>query len=126
MALRTIDIIEGEGLPTRAAEAGQVLLDALHAGLADHPNVGDIRGLGLMCAVELVADREGKRRYPAADKIGARVAAAAMERGLFSRSLGDVFYVAPPFVIDSAQLQQVVDATVAAVEAVVGGAPSSR
>ena len=120
VALRTLDIIEGEGLPGRAATSGQVLLEGLRAGLATHPHVGDIRGLGLMCAVELVADREGKRRYPAADKVGAKVAAAAMQHGLFTRSIGDVYYVAPPFVIDAAQLQQVVDASVAAVEAVAG------
>ena len=118
VALRTLDIIEDEGLPGRAADSGGVLLDGLCSGLGDHPHVGEVRGLGMMCAVELVADRADKAPFSAGDKIGARVAAAAMERGLFSRSLGDVFYVAPPLIAATSELQQVVDATVAAVEQV--------
>ena len=60
VALRTLQIVEEERFPEQAAAKGQYLLNALTAALAHHPHVGDIRGKGLMCAVELVQDKATK------------------------------------------------------------------
>ena len=73
VALRTLRIIEDERFPEQAAAKGGELLGRLDAALADHPHVGDIRGRGLMCAVELVEDRESKRSFPPGRGIGAAV-----------------------------------------------------
>ena len=58
VALRTLQIIEDEHLVAEAARKGAYLMDALRARLGDHPHVGEIRGKGLMCAVEFVKDRD--------------------------------------------------------------------
>ena len=62
VGLRNVEILDSEGLVDRAAVMGKRLLDNLKQELGDLPNVGDIRGLGMMCGVELVADRAPRRR----------------------------------------------------------------
>ena len=64
VALRTLRIIEDERFPEQAAAKGRYLYEALRGALADHRHVGDIRGKGLMCAVELVEDRATKQSVP--------------------------------------------------------------
>ncbi|HEV3024300.1 MAG TPA: aspartate aminotransferase family protein [Pirellulales bacterium] len=108
VALANLDIIEREGLVARAGVLGRRLLEGLRT-LAVHPHVGDVRGLGLMCAVELVADKATKEEFPAAEKVGARVHAATQARGLFSRLRGDVFLLAPPFVTTEEQIDRMVE-----------------
>ena len=120
VALRTVQIILDEQFPEQAAAKGAHLLAGLRAALADHPQVGDVRGKGLMCAVELVQDRATKAEYPAADNIGVKVHAAAQRRGLFSRVRGDVFLLAPPVITSTAQLEQMVEILAAAVREVLG------
>ena len=120
VALRAVDIIVDEQFPAQAAAKGERLLAGLHAALGDHPHVGEVRGLGLMCGVELVQDRATKAEYPAADNVGARVHAAAQRRGLFSRMRGDVFLLAPPVVTTTAELDRMVEIVAAAVRDVLG------
>ena len=109
VALRNIDILEEEGLPAQAGEKGAYLLSSLRAALGDHPHVGEIRGKGLMCAVEYVKDRSTKDDFPPEDRIGERVNAAAQARGLFSRLRGDAWLLAPPFVTSTGQLDRIVE-----------------
>jgi adenosylmethionine-8-amino-7-oxononanoate aminotransferase len=118
VALRTIQIIEDENLVAEAARKGTYLLNALRASLGSHPHVGDIRGLGLMCAVEFVRDRDSKAAFPPEDRIGARVHAEAQARGLFSRVRGDVFALAPPFVTPDAVLDRIAEILAASTRAV--------
>ena len=120
VALRTLRIIEDEGFPEQAATKGRGLLDRLVAALGDHPHVGNIRGKGLMCAVEIVQDRDTKQSFPAADKVGPRVHRHALDRGLFSRVKGDSYLLAPPFVITNEQLDRAVEILAAAIDDVVG------
>jgi adenosylmethionine-8-amino-7-oxononanoate aminotransferase len=117
VALRTLDILEGDNYPAMAAEKGAYLLRKLREALADHPHVGDVRGLGLVAAVEYVQDKGTKAEYPPTDKVGHRVHLAAQERGLFTRLRGDCFCIAPPVITPYPVLDQIVerlhDATVA-------------
>ena len=73
-----------------------------------------------MCGVELVQDRATKAEFPPQEKIGARVQAEALERGLFSRVRGDVFLLAPPIITTHAQLERAVETLAASVRAVLG------
>jgi adenosylmethionine-8-amino-7-oxononanoate aminotransferase len=98
VALRTLQIIEDENLVAEASRKGAYLLDVLRARLAGHPHVGEIRGKGLMCAVEFVKDRGTKAPFAPEERVGARIHAEAAARGLFGRVRGDVFVLAPPFV----------------------------
>ncbi|HVC95800.1 MAG TPA: aspartate aminotransferase family protein [Pirellulales bacterium] len=119
VALANLEIIEREGLVERACELGRRLLSGLRT-LSSHPHVGDVRGLGLMCAVELVADKSTKAEFPPAEKVGARVHAATQERGLFTRLRGDVYNLAPCYVTTEAQIDRMVEILGESIEGVLG------
>src|SRR5579883_934777 len=108
VGLKNIEIIEREGLVERAAEMGARLLAGLRT-LESLPAVGEVRGLGLMCGVELVRDRATREAYPTASQIGARVIAAARQRGVLFRNRGDVIMMAPPLVITAEQIDRMVN-----------------
>ena len=118
VALRTLRIVEDERFPEQAADKGAELLARLRAALADHPHVGDVRGKGLMCAVELVEDRADKRPFPAGRGVGAAVLRAAAERGLVSRVKADTYLLAPPIVVTSAQIERMVEILAQSIRAV--------
>ncbi len=118
VALRMLEIVRDEGFPEQAAAKGRYLIDALQAELGDHSNVGNIRGKGLMCAVELVEDRGTKRSFPATDQVGLRVHRAAIERGLFSRVKGDSYLLAPPIVTTNQQIDRIVETVAGAIREV--------
>jgi adenosylmethionine-8-amino-7-oxononanoate aminotransferase len=120
VALRTLQIIEEENLIAEASRKGGLLLDALRARLGAHPHVGEIRGMGLMCAVEFVQDRETKTPFAATEQIGGRIHAEAIARGLFSRVRGDVFVLAPPFVTPDDTLDRIAEILASAAKAVIG------
>ena len=120
VALRTLRIIDEEDFPGQAADKGAALLARLRSALADHPHVGEVRGQGLMCGVELVQDKATKAEFPPQEKIGTRVQVEALERGLFSRVRGDVFLLAPPIITTHAQLERAVEILAASVRAVLG------
>ena len=107
VGLANLDIIEREGLVERAAVMGRRLIDGLRT-LESLPAVGEVRGLGLMAAVELVADKATRASYPASERVGARVLKAAAGRGVLVRVRGDVICLAPPLVISEAQVDKVV------------------
>ena len=120
VALRTLQIIDEENLVAEAARKGAYLLEALRTRLGAHPHVGEIRGKGLMCAVEFVKDRDTKTPFAPEEQVGGRIHAEAVARGLFSRVRGDVFVFAPPFVIPDDQLDRIGDILAAATRAVLG------
>jgi L-2,4-diaminobutyrate transaminase len=115
--LRLIDTLD---LVRNAGTTGAYLKAALADALGDHRHVGDIRGDGLLCAIELVADRDGRRFFDAADRVGARVVAAMLERGVIARAMpqGDIVGFAPPLCLTRAEADQIVAATDAAVRSV--------
>ena len=120
VALANIDIIEGEGLVQRAAEMGNRLLEGLHT-LDDLDGVGDVRGLGLMTAVELVADKASKAPFPADAKVGPRMHREMMQRGLFTRMRGEVVCLAPPLVTSAEQVDRIVEILHEAIPAALQG-----
>ena len=120
VALENLAILEREGLPAQAAEKGDYLLAGLKSALADHPHVGEVRGKGLMCAVEYVKDRSTKDEFEPSERIGERLNAEAQRRGLFSRMRGDVFCLAPPFVTTHEQLDRVIEILKDSTNAVLG------
>jgi adenosylmethionine-8-amino-7-oxononanoate aminotransferase len=120
VALANLDIIEREGLVSEAKRKGKKLLDGLRSALSSHPHVGDVRGLGLMCGVEIVKDKATKEEFPAADKVGFRVHEETQKRGLFSRHRGDVFVLAPPLVTTDAEIDRIVQILGESIPAVLG------
>ena len=111
-----LDEIEARDLLARVRRQGAALQAALTDALGQHPHVGDIRGRGLFRGVELVADRETKAPFDPARKINAKIKAAAFEAGLICYPMGgtidgvqgDHVLLAPPFIIEDAQIDELV------------------
>ncbi|MBN1401451.1 MAG: aspartate aminotransferase family protein [Anaerolineae bacterium] len=120
VGLKNIEIIEREGLVGRAAEAGRYLIEQLST-LYSLAAVGEVRGLGMMAAVELVADREARRPFDSAERVGPRVQRAMFERGLFTRTRGDVICLAPPLSTSDEILDRIVQIVGDSISAVVPG-----
>ena len=104
VALKNLEVLERENLVDRAALMGQRLIDGLQSLQEEFDCIGDVRGLGLMCAIEFVADRQTKE--PAG--IGGKVQKACVDRGLFTRTVGDSLVFAPPLIISGDELDQMV------------------
>jgi putrescine aminotransferase len=107
VALANIAILEGEGLVAQAASSGARLLAGLQE-LEEMPTVGNVRGLGMMAAVELVADKASKEPFPASANVGVRVGNEMVERGLYTRVIGDTILLAPPLSTTAEQLDRMV------------------
>ncbi len=97
---------------------GARLLSGLKT-LDEFAAVGDVRGLGLMAAVELVGDRSTKAATDPALKIGERVRDECIARGLYTRIRGDVIMLCPPLVIREDEVDRIVEMLRAALQAVV-------
>ncbi len=120
VALANLDILERENLLARAADLGQRLLGRLRS-LESHPNVGEVRGLGLLAAVELVADKSTRAEFPAAVQIGRRIHEATQQRGMFTRMRGDIYNFAPSYVTSESQIERMVGLLGESIDAVLGG-----
>jgi putrescine aminotransferase len=112
-ALQTIEILEKESLVEHARQMGQRLLDRLRP-LAGSPIVGEVRGLGLLAGVEIVADRGTRAPFP--DGRGsALVRRHCLEQGLIVRAISDTIALSPPLVISEAEIDRVAEIVTAAV-----------
>ncbi len=108
VALENLKIIEERGLVDNAAVVGEVLQNSLRS-FADHPLVGDVRGVGLIAAIELVADKRSKVSFSPSQRVGFAAGAAAQEEGLFLRVIGDTLAFCPPLIITEAQVGELTD-----------------
>lgn len=106
-----LDILEREKLTENAAEVGAYMLAALHAAFDGLPITGEVRGVGLMLAVEFVADPATKRRLDSAFKVAYRISARAREKGLITRAMpqSESIGFAPPLVLTRGDADQIVD-----------------
>ena len=120
VALAMMDIVEKEDFVGQAQTKGKHLLVKLKEALADHPHVGEVRGLGMMCGVELVKDKATKEMFDASDGIGAKVHAETVKRGMFSRVRGDCYCVAPPIVTSESTIDDIASILGDSVEAALG------
>jgi L-2,4-diaminobutyrate transaminase len=115
-----LKLIDSLDLVTNAKSAGAYFKKALTDALGDHANVGDIRGDGLLCAVEFVADKSSRTYLDPASKTGPQVAAALLKEGVIGRAMpqGDILGFAPPLCISESEIDKVVDAAAKAVKSV--------
>ncbi|MBS7542565.1 aspartate aminotransferase family protein [Ancylobacter oerskovii] len=115
-----LKLIDELDLLANVRDVGPYFRDALADALADHPLVGEVRGEGLLAAVELVRDKDDRVFFDPPNKVSVRVAAAMLERGVIARAMpqGDIIGFAPPLCLTRAEADIVVGATKQAVEAV--------
>jgi adenosylmethionine-8-amino-7-oxononanoate aminotransferase len=133
-ALAVQRIVQRDGLLAAVRKQGAQLRDRLDAALGAHPNVGDIRGRGLLLAIELVEDRASKRAFDPALRLHARIKAEAMSLGLMTYPmggtidgrLGDHILLAPPFIVSDDELGMIVDRLTAAIDAAIATTQPTR
>lgn len=124
-----LQILEREDLVARAAEMGAVLKQRLQDGLGEHPNVGEIRGLGLLIGVELVKDRVTLERFPRETRFAQRVVGAGLRRGVIYYGAGsgpvpDALLIGPPFTITDADIDLIVNVLGEALDDAARSSPS--
>jgi 4-aminobutyrate aminotransferase-like enzyme len=102
-ALASIAVLREERLVERSSDLGARMLEHLQTMTADHPRVGEVRGLGMMIGIELVRDRESREPAP---ELSGRVVVEGLRRGLLLLGgglYGNVLSLSPPFVITDEQ-----------------------
>jgi 4-aminobutyrate aminotransferase len=105
-ALATIDLIEN-GYMQNAAEVGEYILGLLNEMIADHPSIGQVRGIGLMIGVEFVKDKESKQP---AEKLRDRIVENAFQHGLLLLGCGkSTIRIAPPLLVNRSQVDQAME-----------------
>ncbi|ABG33555.1 aspartate aminotransferase family protein [Roseobacter denitrificans] len=131
--LAVVGKIVGDGLCDRARRQGEVLSKALHDQFGQHPHVGDIRGRGLFQGIEIVEDRETKTPFDPAKGYAAKIKTAAFDAGLICYPMagtrdgraGDHVLLAPPFIIEDNQIDELVGKLATALEQVIGADPAA-
>jgi adenosylmethionine-8-amino-7-oxononanoate aminotransferase/nicotinic acid mononucleotide adenylyltransferase len=120
-AKSVLEIILREQLVDRVREKGQVLGECLTATLGTHPAVADIRGKGLLWAIEIVRDRTTLERFPRSANITRRIVKAGIEMGVFFYPGGttterDIIVLSPPFIIELGEIAEMVRVLSSAVD----------
>ncbi|MBP1849503.1 aspartate aminotransferase family protein [Rhizobium halophytocola] len=117
-----LKLIDSLGLVDNAGKTGAYFVKAMQDALGNHAHVGEIRGEGMLCAVEFVEDKADRRFFDAGRKIGPQVAAALLKQGVIGRAMpqGDILGFAPPLCLTQAEADTVVAAAKKAVSEVLG------
>jgi adenosylmethionine-8-amino-7-oxononanoate aminotransferase len=128
VAREVLRILETEDLVAASAVKGDRLRALLDDRLGDHPNVGEIRGRGLMVGLEFVAGRDTRRAFPRAARLTEAIVRASREHGLLvypgtgnaDGVDGDLILLGPPFVVTDAELVAIADRLAAAADVAIG------
>jgi adenosylmethionine-8-amino-7-oxononanoate aminotransferase len=125
--LAVVGAILNRGLVERVRTQGDKLAERLAGRFGQHPHVGDLRGRGLFRGIELVADRDTKAPFDPSEGVAGRIKKAAFAEGLICYPMsgtidgrrGDHILLAPPFIIEDTQLDELTDKLTAAISAVI-------
>ncbi|WP_212523451.1 aspartate aminotransferase family protein [Actibacterium sp. MT2.3-13A] len=117
-----LKLIDELDLVRNAGETGAHFLGAMRDALGGHAHVGEVRGEGMLCAVELAEDRAARRLYDPAGKLAPQVVGEMARQGVIARAMpqGDIIGFAPPLCLTRAEADRVVEVTAQAVRAVLG------
>lgn len=118
-----LKLLDDLDLVTNAGTVGAYLNKTMQDALGAHAHVGEVRGEGMLCAVEFVADKDSRGFYEASAKIGPQIAAKLLEQdSIIARAMpqGDILGFAPPFCLTQDEADHIVAATARAVHAVLG------
>ncbi|WP_299625119.1 aspartate aminotransferase family protein [Pelagibius sp.] len=118
--IANLRLIDELGLVENAGAVGGYLNEAMKTALGAHRHVGEVRGEGMLCAVEFVEERETRTFFDPQKGIGAQVAAALLKRGVIARAMpqGDILGFAPPFCLSREEADEIVAKTADAVREV--------
>ena len=120
--IANLKLIDDLGLVKKAGETGTYLTMAMTEALGAHPNVGEVRGEGLLMAVEFVEDRQSRTFFDGAKKVGPTLAGALAKEGVIARAMpeGDILGFAPPLCLTREQADVVIEKTKTVVSEVLG------
>ena len=125
--LAVVSAILDRGLLQRVQTQGDKLADRLADRFGQHPHIGDLRGRGLFYGIEIVADRDTKEAFDPSKGVSGKIKKAAFEQGLICYPMsgtidgkhGDHVMLAPPFIIEDAQLDELTDKLATAIDAAI-------
>ncbi|MEM8729283.1 MAG: aspartate aminotransferase family protein [Pseudomonadota bacterium] len=111
--IANLDVIDKLGLVANAGDTGAYLNAAMHQAFDGHPNVAEIRGDGMLCAIEFARDPKSRSFFDPGKGIGAKVAAALLGEGVIARAMpqGDILGFAPPLCLTREEADLIVTAT---------------
>jgi L-2,4-diaminobutyrate transaminase len=117
-----LKLIDDLNLIQNNVVTGDYLRVGFRERLEDHPNVGDIRGVGMLAAIEFVQEKSGRKYFEASEGVGAKISAALAAKGVIARAMpqGDILGFAPPFCLTQDEADIVITATEAAVRETLG------
>ncbi|CAN7689535.1 aspartate aminotransferase family protein [Rhizobium sp. LjRoot98] len=120
--IANLELVDELGLVENAGSTGAYFCAELAKAVSCHRNVGEVRGDGLMAAIEFVEDRDDRKFFDPSRKIGPQISAALLERGVIGRAMpqGDILGFAPPLCLTREEADLVVKAAASAIEAVLG------
>lgn len=112
-AIANLQLVDSLKLVANASETGAYLKQALHDAIGDHPNVGEVRGEGLLIAAEFVENRTTRSFFDPSRKIGPALAAALLKHGVIARAMpqGDILGFAPPLCLTRDEADTIADST---------------
>jgi putrescine aminotransferase len=117
VALKNLEIMEREGLVGRVKEGiGPYMQRRLRETFASHPLVGEVRGVGLLAAIELVADKATRETYPRDRDIGTHCRNYCFESGLVMRAIRDTMVLSPPLVVTELEIEEIIGLAKSAID----------
>ncbi|EGT3616472.1 adenosylmethionine--8-amino-7-oxononanoate transaminase [Clostridium perfringens] len=120
IAIEVLNIFEDKNILKMVNEKGKFLKEKLNSALKNHKNVGEIRTIGMINAIELIKDKKIKKAFSSDLRIGYKIYKKALEKGLLLRPLGDVLYFNPPYIITEEDMIFMIETTKKCIEEVLG------
>lgn len=117
-----LKLIDELGLVENAGKTGAYFNAAMREAVGDMAHVGEVRGEGMLCAVEMVKDREKRQFFDAGEKVGPSIAAALLAEGVIARAMpqGDILGFAPPLCLSQSEADEIAAKTASAIRSVLG------
>jgi 4-aminobutyrate--pyruvate transaminase len=115
VALETLKIYEEMDMVAQV-QAKVPHFQSAFAPLADHPLVGDVRGVGLLVGMELVRDKATREAFDPAEKVGLRAEQHCLRHGIITRAIGDRLAICPPLIIEEGHIDEIALALTKAID----------
>lgn len=109
IACENLNIFKEENILDNNISKGKLIRDLTIEKMGNLPNVGDIRSLGMITAIELIKNKETKELFPWKDRVGYQIYKIALDKGLLLRPIGNVLYFLPPYIIIDKEIEEMIN-----------------
>ena len=120
VALECLRIYEEDGILAHVRKVGSLLQGGLRERVSPHPLVGEVRGVGMVAGVELVADKQTREPFPTSHQMGAKLRAEGVRRGIILRAMGDTLGFSPPLILTEGEVEFLLDRFCESLDALMG------